>query len=140
MDPLRILVVEPDAAERSRLGTVVQAVAKELDTTARVDEASDGTTALALCSDHRFDLVLSEVVLEGLSGLALLRALRGSRDDAPAVVLVTTMARETDRYWGLRNGALAYFAKPYEEAALRERLVRALETDGPAKPDRLVRL
>jgi twitching motility two-component system response regulator PilH len=133
-----VLIVDPDEADRQRLCSVVARVAKATDSPLEVVEARDGTTAMALLSEKPFRLVLAEAILEGISGLALLRAL-GKRDKGPPVVLVTRMTRETDRYWGLRNGALAYVPKPFDETALCERIERIL-TDPKVRSERPVKL
>lgn len=146
---LRVLVVEPDPAVRERLCAVVRSVAANAtgSTVAlAIDEVSDGTTALALWGERRHPLVIAEIVVEGTSGLALLRRIRadepaqtggpgatnialGRRGDDPtprtAVFLVSQMSRDADRYWGLRQGATEYFGKPFSDDALASALRRA---------------
>lgn len=133
---LRVVVADPDREQRTSIVEAVRAAAKELGRAVAVDQAGDGTTALAMCSDHRPHLVVSEVLLEGLSGFDLLRRLKAEFGERTQVVFVTNMARETDRYWGLRNGALAYLTKPLDAATLQERVRRALAEGPEAKPDR----
>jgi twitching motility two-component system response regulator PilH len=140
----RVLVVEPDLAERKRLVGACERVAEALQRPITVDQAGDGTTAFAIWAERRPKLVVSEVLLEGLSGLALLRRIvsddGGSRSEirlgarrdpelATCVVFVSTMARESDRYWGLRQGAVAYLGKPTTDAAIEAAIHRAL-TEG----------
>ena len=133
---VRVVVAEPDAELRRQIIDVVQTAAKDADVSITVAQAGDGTTALALCSDHRPALVVSEVLLEGLSGLTLLRRLRAEAGSATAVIFVSDMGRETDRYWGLRGGAHAYLAKPFDEATLRDRVRRVLTKGSDAPPER----
>lgn len=128
--PQRVLVADSDVEHRKRLVELVTHVAEQAGLTVNIAEASDGTTALAWCSEHRPALVLSEILLEGLSGLALLRTLRHEKSESTPFVFVTSMDRELDRYWGLRNGAHAYVTKPYQRAALQEWIQRLL-TEGP---------
>ncbi len=145
----RVLVVDPDSAIRARVVTILNAIAQRRGETVRIDEAGDGTAALALWSERRHRLVVAEIVLEGTSGLALLRRIRaemptpeggmagptvalGRRAAPPArgatsVVLVSQMARDSDRYWGLRQGATAYFGKPFADDALESALGRVFE-------------
>ncbi|MBC8074418.1 MAG: response regulator [Deltaproteobacteria bacterium] len=142
--PTRVLVVEPDPAERARLIAACERVAAALARPVIVDSAGDGTTAFAIWAERRPKLVVSEVLLEGLSGLALLRRIvaddgnargevrLGARRDpelGTCVVFVSTMARESDRYWGLRQGAVAYLGKPTTDAAIEAAIHRAL-TEG----------
>jgi DNA-binding response OmpR family regulator len=111
---------------------VVQRAATALGREVVVDQAADGTTALALWSDHTPRLVVCEVLLPGLSGLALLRRMKAERTTMPPVVFVTRMARDSDRYWGLRNGAHAYLPKPYDDEQLLGRVRDALEKGADA--------
>jgi twitching motility two-component system response regulator PilH len=127
---IRVVVAEPDVEQRRHIVEVVQAAARDVGVQVSIAQAGDGTTALALCGDHRPRLLVAEVLLEGLSGLALMRRLRSEFGGKTAVIFVTDMGRETDRYWGLRNGAHAYLAKPFDEASLRDRVRRVL-TKGP---------
>jgi twitching motility two-component system response regulator PilH len=138
---IRVLVADPDADCRKRVAGAVEAAAQELDILVKVDQAADGTTALALWGDHKPDLVVCEVLLEGISGLELLRRVReqGAKpsqpDGVPQFVLVTTLARDVDRYWGLRNGAHAYVPKPFDDGNLRARLRKLLESGPAATPE-----
>lgn len=126
MGSYAVLLAEPEESARERLRGVLERVGTELDAKIDVVEARDGTTAMALCSEKTFSLVVCEALLQGVSGLALLRALSKEGAQSPPVILVTGMGRDTDRYWGLRNGATAYFAKPFDETALTDRIKRTL--------------
>jgi CheY-like chemotaxis protein len=132
-EPTAILVVDPDPAERELMIAACKAAAAEIDREVVIDQAADGTTALAIWSEKRPRVVVAEVVLEGLSGFALVRRILAG-DDAVCVVLVTSMAREADRYWGLRLGALAYLGKPYDEAQLRTWVRKAMTDGRKARP------
>lgn len=136
MGTIRVVVAEPDVEERRHIVEVVQAAARDVGVEVAVAQAGDGTTALALCGDHRPRLLVAEVMLEGLSGLALMRRVRAEFGGKTAVIFVTEMGRETDRYWGLRNGAHAYLAKPFDEASLRDRVRRVLTKGPDAQRDR----
>lgn len=75
--------------------------------------AEDG---IRMARDERPDLVLMDVILPGMNGFQATRAL--SRDPATQaipVVIVSTKSMETDRSWGLRQGAKDYLVKPPEE-------------------------
>lgn len=126
---MRLLVVDPDAAERRRVIEVVERLVSDLGLSLAVVEAADGTTALASWNETAPDLVVSEVVLEGVSGLSLLRR-KKSEGPLPPVILLTRLDRESDRYWGLRNGAKAYVTKPWDDGQLQRRLKSALDVLG----------
>jgi len=136
---IRVLVADPDADCRKRVAGAVEAAARELDIVVKIDQAGDGTTALALWGDHKPDLVVCEVLLEGISGLELLRRVKEPRaagsEPAPQFVLVTTLARDVDRYWGLRNGAHLYVPKPFDDGNLRARVRKLLESGPSATPE-----
>jgi DNA-binding response OmpR family regulator len=133
---IRVLVADPDADIRRRVSKVVRTVADAADLEVAIDQASDGTTALAALADHRPRLVIAEILLGGISGLSLMRRIRSEHGDATAVVLLTALSSDSDRYWGLRNGAHAYVTKPFDDARFAER-IRPLVVDGPkAKPER----
>ncbi|MBX7083713.1 MAG: response regulator [Nannocystaceae bacterium] len=149
-----VVVADPDAEVRARVVAGVRAVAGSLGVSLSVAEARDGTTALALMGERRPRLLLCEVLLEGISGLGLLRRIRsewgateseanrrvitlGRRQPLPqgatAVVFVTTMSRDSDRYWGLREGAFAYLGKPFTDETLQAAIRKALAaSDGAA--------
>lgn len=113
---------------------LVQALAPEFGRLV-VHTAVDGSAALALIEQHRPELVLAEILLEGISGLALLRRVRrNGGEGVPAFVFVTTLVRESDRYWGLRNGAHGYVMKPYEDDMLQHKIRDVLGAE--ASPER----
>jgi twitching motility two-component system response regulator PilH len=81
--------------------------------------AESAEEALAKVRQERPDLVLMDVVMPGQNGFQATRAL--SRDQATKdipVIICTTKGQETDRIWGLRQGARDYIVKPVEAADL----------------------
>jgi CheY-like chemotaxis protein len=132
--PRHVLVADPETRERARVVALVQALAPELGRLV-VHTAADGHAALSLVEQHRPELVIAEILLEGISGLSLLRRLRRTHTAVPAFVFLTTMVRESDRYWGLRNGAHGYVMKPYEDDLLQAKVRDILGAD--SSPERL---
>lgn len=133
-----VLVVDPDAENRKRVvellreaaeGASDQVTGATPDTRKlAVHEAETGSAAWALVEVVKPDLVVAEILLEGLSGMQLLRRLRERYEkDAPAMIFVTTMSNEVDRYWALRNGATAYVIKPFDDEFLRNRATKYFE-------------
>lgn len=132
---LRIVVADADPHYRRRyMDAAKRAYGEALPVT--FYEAGDGVHALALCREHRPRLLITEILLEGHSGLSLLRQLRAELppERAPRIMFVTEFTRQSDRYWGLRNGAYAYLMKPFEDDALRERIERLHVSDVPERP------
>jgi twitching motility two-component system response regulator PilH len=81
--------------------------------------ASDGTECLTLARKLRPDLIFMDVVMPGLNGFQATRNL--SRDPATKsipVVMVTTKHQESDRVWGMRQGAVDYLIKPVDATDL----------------------
>jgi DNA-binding response OmpR family regulator len=83
----------------------------------------DGEAALKLAREQPFDLIVLDVMLPGLDGLTVLRALRrdGVAGDTP-VLLLTARREEADKVLGLDSGADDYLAKPF---GVRELVARA---------------
>jgi DNA-binding response OmpR family regulator len=87
---------------------------------------SAGDEALAYARHHEIDLVVLDLMLPGLSGLEVCRALRGDKStEAIPIIMVTARADETDRILGLDIGADDYLPKPFSPNELVAR-VRAL--------------
>ena len=81
--------------------------------------ASNGEEGIAAAHSNAPDLILMDVVMPGLNGFQATRKL--SRDPATQdipIILVSTKDQETDRIWGLRQGARGYLVKPPDEAEL----------------------
>jgi len=88
--------------------------------------ATTGDDALLYARRQPVDVVILDVMLPGLSGLEVCRALRGDKaTEAIPIIMVTARAEETDRIVGLEIGADDYLAKPFSPNELVAR-VRAL--------------
>jgi DNA-binding response OmpR family regulator len=87
---------------------------------------SSGDEALASARRQPFDLVVLDVMLPGMSGLEVCRALRADTATSTIpIIMVTARAEETDRIIGLDIGADDYLAKPFSPNELVAR-IRAL--------------
>ncbi len=119
----RVLVVEDDRT----VSGVVEAYLTKAGLEPRV--ASDGLTGASEWRRWRPDLVVLDLMLPGLSGLELLRRMRGDADPTPVVVL-SARGDQEDRIVGLEVGADDYLVKPFSprELILRiEGLLRRVE-------------
>lgn len=84
-----------------------------------VTAVADGQAALAVLQQSLPDLLLTDLMMPGLDGEALLRAVRSDPNTARLpVLLLTARADSSDRQRGLMAGANAVITKPYERAAL----------------------
>jgi len=88
--------------------------------------AADGTEGLRLARSERFDLVVLDLMLPGLDGMTVCRAIRreSSNGDVP-ILMLTARREESDKVLGLESGADDYLAKPFGVRELVAR-VRAL--------------
>ena len=125
---MRLLLVEDDAllGDGIRAGLAQEGFA--------VDWLGDGEAALAALAADRFDLMVLDLGLPGLSGLEVLRRMRGAGNDLPVLVL-TARDGVADRVAGLDNGADDYLTKPFDLDELNAR-IRALlrRAGGRASP------
>ena len=89
-------------------------------------EAEDGRTALELARQRRFDLVILDLMLPGLDGLTVCRAIRkDSPNQSTPILMLTARREESDKVLGLDSGADDYLTKPFGVRELMAR-VRAL--------------
>ena len=71
----------------------------------------------------RPDAIIMDVVMPGMNGFQATRQLTRSKETADIpVIMVTTKDQETDRVWGMRQGARDYIVKPIREDALIQAL------------------
>ena len=81
--------------------------------------AGDGAEGIRMAQELKPDLILMDVVMPGVNGFQATRALtRDPCTQSIPVVMVTSKSQETDRIWGLRQGAVDYIVKPVTAAAL----------------------
>jgi DNA-binding response OmpR family regulator len=112
----RVLVVEDDASIRELLHL-------HLDLAGfTIDEGEEGRTALDQARSTPFDLVLLDVMLPGLNGISVCRAIRngGPNVDTP-ILRLTAREGESDKVLGLESGADDYLTKPF---GVRELMAR----------------
>ena len=115
-----VLVVEDEANIRELISLHLRL--EKMDPT----EAPDGTAGLELGRGRRFDLVILDLMLPGLDGVTLCRALRRDSVNADSPILMLTARREeSDKVVGLDSGADDYLTKPFGIRELMAR-VRAL--------------
>ena len=113
----RVLLVEDDERIRQALGLALA------DEGCEVVEAGSGEQALARLGSTTVDLVLLDLMLPGVDGLVVCRALR-SRGDLP-IIIITARSDTTDVIQGLEAGADDYVTKPLVASELAAR-IRAL--------------
>ncbi len=114
MEPYRILLVEDDATIREMTQLSLQRDGFTVET------AADGPSGLQAFRDAPPDLVLLDLMLPGLDGVSVCRAIRET--SVVPVVMLTARSDALDVVVGLEAGADDYITKPFEPAVLAARL------------------
>ena len=127
----RILIVDDSPSQLLGIQRIVEKLGHESLT------AEDGAAGVEVAKRELPDMVLMDVVMPNLNGFQATRTL--ARDETTRhipVILVTTKDQDTDRMWGLRQGAKAYLTKPFSEDELAEVIERIFNTieAAPAPP------
>ena len=93
----------------------------------KVMSANSGTQALEQAEMHKPDLVILDIVMPDINGYEVCRRLRSNSEtkDLP-IIFCSIKGEEFDRYWGIRQGADAYVAKPFQPKELLSTVKRLL--------------
>ena len=109
----RVLIVDDSPTEMHVLTTILEKNGYE------VISAENGEMGVEVAKREKPDLVLMDVVMPGLNGFQATRQLKKDAETSHIpVVIVTTKDQETDKIWGMRQGAKDYLTKPVEEGSL----------------------
>ncbi|MES3019993.1 MAG: response regulator [Pseudomonadota bacterium] len=109
----KILIVDDSPTERYYLTDIL--VKKGFS----VRTADNGEEALARIKEEKPELILMDVVMPGANGFQVTRAITRDPDlvDVP-IIICSSKNQETDRIWGLRQGARDYLVKPVDPELL----------------------
>ncbi len=113
----KILVVDDSPTERFAMTEALTARGYQVLT------AENGEDAIVKSKAELPDLILMDVVMPGMNGYQATRTI--SRDPATRaipIIMCTTKSQETDKIWGMRQGALDYMVKPIDHAELAVRI------------------
>ena len=125
----KILIVDDSPSQLLGIQRIVEKLGHESIT------AEDGAAGVEVAKRELPDMVLMDVVMPNLNGFQATRTLsREATTKHIPVILVTTKDQDTDRMWGLRQGAKAYLTKPFSEdelAEVNERIFNARELPSP---------
>ena len=120
----RILIVDDSPSQLMGIRRIVEKLGHEALT------AEDGAAGVDVARRELPDLILMDVVMPNLNGFQATRSItREPTTKHIPVVLVTTKDQDTDRVWGMRQGAKAYLTKPFSESELADTISSML---GPA--------
>jgi twitching motility two-component system response regulator PilH len=85
----------------------------------RVLQASNGEDALQIAADQQPQVILLDVILPKMNGYQVCRQIKSAPETAHIpVVMITSKSKESDRFWGMEQGADDYITKPFEIQAL----------------------
>ncbi len=111
----RILIVDDSPSQLVGLRRIVEKLGHQVST------AEDGAAGVDAAKRDVPDLILMDVVMPNLNGFQATRTIaRDPKTSHIPIILVTTKGQETDRVWGMRQGAKAYVTKPVEETELSQ--------------------
>jgi twitching motility two-component system response regulator PilH len=103
----RILIVDDSPTERHVLNDMLTKAGYE------VVASDNGEDAIQKAKSVRPDLILMDVVMPGLNGFQATRAISRDPDTRTIpIILCTSKSQETDKIWGMRQGARDYVVKP----------------------------
>jgi twitching motility two-component system response regulator PilH len=113
----RILLIEDSPTEAAVMVQLLERNGHQVTTSGN---AEDG---IASCKRDKPDLVLMDIILPGMNGFQATRALTRDADTSHIpVLIISTKGQETDRVWGMRQGARDYIVKPPRESELVARI------------------
>jgi len=109
----KILIVDDSPTETHILTQMLEKNGYQVVT------AESGESGVEVAKKELPDLVLMDVVMPGINGFQATRQLKKETTTAHIpVVIVTTKDQETDKIWGMRQGAKDYLTKPVQEESL----------------------
>ena len=115
----KILIIEDEKAILMALEDDFRSIGYE------VDSAKTGTVGLQKGSEHKYNIILLDVMLPEMDGFEVLRELR-KRNVRTPIIMLTAKSQEIDKILGLEFGADDYVTKPFSPAELLARIERLL--------------
>lgn len=113
----KVLVVDDSATERYFLTDIL------LKNGFIVSTAESGEEALQKVKADKPQLILMDVVMPGQNGYQITRAIARDPDTAEVpIIICTSKGQETDRIWGMRQGARDYIVKPVDPQELLSKI------------------
>jgi CheY-like chemotaxis protein len=116
MTPLRALVCDDE-------GPLCDLMARRVEKLGlQVDKAQDGQAGLALIGSHKYDLIVTDIYMPGVTGLELLEAAK-ARDPDIQVIIVTATATVENAIEAINLGAFCYLTKPFDHLSVFDNAV-----------------
>lgn len=109
----RVLIVDDSPSQLVGMKRAVEKLGHQVIT------AEDGAAGVETAKRELPDLILMDVVMPNLNGFQATRTIaKDPKTSHIPIILVTTKDQDTDRVWGMRQGAKAYVTKPIDESEL----------------------
>ena len=126
---MKILIADDSPAERSLLAQALEGLGHEILL------AEDGEEAERRFYEERPALLILDVIMPKRNGYQICRAIKSRAEflNIP-IIMVSARNQESDRYWGLKQGADEYLSKPFDLTVLREKVRSFLPYDPPRAP------
>ncbi|MBC8055673.1 MAG: response regulator [Rhizobiales bacterium] len=120
---MKFLIVD----DFSTMRRIVRGLLKEIGYN-NADEAEDGSVALGMLKNSKYDFVVSDINMPVMNGFELLAAVKA--DDSLKhlpVLMVTAEARKEDIVRAAKDGAAGYIVKPFTKATLEEKVQKIMQ-------------
>ena len=119
---MRFLIVD----DFSTMRRIVRGLLKEIGYS-NADEAEDGSVALNMLRNNKFDFVVSDINMPVMTGFELLSAIKADNNlKHLPVLMVTAEARKEDIVRAAKDGAAGYIVKPFTKATLEEKVQKIM--------------
>ncbi len=113
----KVLVVDDSATERHELGEILTSNGMT------VVFAEDGESGVAKAKSEKPDLIMMDIVMPGMNGFQATHAITHDPETSHIpVIICTTKGLETDKIWGMRQGAKNYVVKPVDASDLMSKI------------------
>jgi twitching motility two-component system response regulator PilH len=116
-----VLIVDDTPSEIALMKAVTDRLGHKVIT------APNGKVAVQTAQQHKPDLILLDIVMPEQDGFVTCRQIKKGADTAHIpVVLISSKSTDSDKFWGLKQGASDYISKPFEPAQLTSVITRFL--------------
>lgn len=117
----RALIIDDSAVERKIIAKVMTALGYS------IIEANDGEEGELKAKTIRPDIIVLDVVMPKKDGFQVCRSLKKTPETADIpVIMITSKNQDSDKFWGLKQGAIAYITKPFNEDDLISAVTKAM--------------
>jgi twitching motility two-component system response regulator PilH len=117
----RVLIIDDSAVERTIIAKVMTGMGYN------IVEANDGEEGEEKAKSVKPDIIVLDVVMPKKDGFQVCRNLKKAPETANIpIIMITSKDQDSDKFWGMKQGALAYLIKPFNEEDLRSAVEKAM--------------